>query len=273
MPLIVFHDKSIAFVGALDTVESHRHAAPAVVVGLDADIHFEAAGGPPVTARGAFIAPGARHALRVGRQTALVVYLEPGSDWARAVIRACGASPLAAIHRAEPWMMLAQVLSASSGNNTACLAALSVALDAMLWTATQETYDSRIARVLASCRRGGAEDESRMAAQLCLSGSRLQHLFVSDTGTTLSRYRLWCRMRCAVLGAMVGMSMTEAAIESGFFDSAHFSRSFKDMFGVSPSMILADPSLQVIASDDRAAVLQATTRLSSFTPSFACVAP
>lgn len=273
MSLIVFHDKSITFIGALDAVDCHRHAAPAVVVGLDADIRFEAAGCPPVRARGAFIAPGVKHALAVGGQEALVVYLEPGSDWARAVIRACGDASLKAVGRAEPWMTLAQVLSASSENTTACLAALSVALDAMLRTGAHETHDQRIAQVLACCRKGEAEDESRLAAQLCLSGSRLRHLFVSDTGTTLSRFRLWCRMRRAVLGAMVGLSMTEAAMESGFFDSAHFSRSFKDMFGVSPSMILADPSLHVIASDDRSAVLQATTRLSSFTPSFARVAP
>lgn len=92
-----------------------------------------------------------------------------------------------------------------------------------------------------------------LAASVALSVSRLQHLFKQELGLPLSHYLLWRRVRDTVQRVQAGISLTEAALHAGFADSAHFSRTFRRMFGLPPSSLLKDSStVQVeILPDDR----------------------
>lgn len=65
-----------------------------------------------------------------------------------------------------------------------------------------------------------------------LSPSRASHLFVEETGLPFRTYVLWLRLVRAVDAHTGGMSLTDAAQEAGFADSAHLSRTFKRMFGL-----------------------------------------
>ncbi|MEA3002356.1 MAG: hypothetical protein QOH81_1144 [Sphingomonadales bacterium] len=70
------------------------------------------------------------------------------------------------------------------------------------------------------------------AGAACLSASRARHLFVEQTGLPFRTYLLWLRIRRAVELYAAGASLTEAAHEAGFADSAHFSRTFRRTFGL-----------------------------------------
>lgn len=65
-----------------------------------------------------------------------------------------------------------------------------------------------------------------------LSPSRASHLFVEETGLPFRTYVLWLRLVRAVDAHIAGMTLTDAAQEAGFADSAHLSRTFKRMFGL-----------------------------------------
>jgi AraC-like DNA-binding protein len=65
-----------------------------------------------------------------------------------------------------------------------------------------------------------------------LSPSRASHLFVEETGLPFRTYVLWLRLVRAVDARTAGRTLTEAAQEAGFSDSAHLSRTFKRMFGL-----------------------------------------
>lgn len=102
--------------------------------------------------------------------------------------------------------------------------------------------DGRIGAVRAHVARHLAgklslEDVARAAH---LSPGRLRHLFVQETGTTFRAYVVWQRLLNATEAVMDGDSWTDAAHAAGFADSAHLSRSFRRMFGVSPTMIVRD---------------------------------
>lgn len=71
------------------------------------------------------------------------------------------------------------------------------------------------------------------AAQIAgLSPGRARHLFVEQTGLPFRTYLLWLKITKAVGLVSTGKSLTAAAHEAGFADSAHFSRTFRRMFGI-----------------------------------------
>lgn len=70
-----------------------------------------------------------------------------------------------------------------------------------------------------------------------LSASRVAHLFREQVGVTISRYQLWLRACLAVERMRCSSSLTEIAHLVGFADSAHLSRTFRHMFGVTPSSL------------------------------------
>ncbi|WP_252097591.1 helix-turn-helix domain-containing protein [Pseudoalteromonas sp. NBT06-2] len=73
---------------------------------------------------------------------------------------------------------------------------------------------------------------SEVADQLALSQSRFLHLFSQELGISWRPYLLWRRMMCAITAILKKSSATEAAYKAGFSDSAHLSRTFKNMFGM-----------------------------------------
>lgn len=78
---------------------------------------------------------------------------------------------------------------------------------------------------------------SELAKQAFLSEGRLTHLFKLQIGIPIRRYLLWVRINKAVEHIANGQTLTDAALNAGFADSAHFTRTFGKMFGMNPSFI------------------------------------
>jgi AraC-like DNA-binding protein len=101
--------------------------------------------------------------------------------------------------------------------------------------------DARIARVVLEIdRRPDAFNRLQDAAALaCLSPSRFRARFDAELGLPLRRYRLWRKMAAVMRAIAKGGNLTEAAHSAGFSSSAHLSSAFRQMFGLSPSSLLA----------------------------------
>lgn len=90
-----------------------------------------------------------------------------------------------------------------------------------------------------------------LAACVALSESRLQHLFKQQIGISIKRYMLWKRMIDGVKIIVNGNNFTSAAYKSGFADSSHMSRTFKQMFGLTLSDLFKNSSsVQVLIEDN-----------------------
>lgn len=104
--------------------------------------------------------------------------------------------------------------------------------------------DPRVARVL-SAIRDTAEPQSlaRLSALACLSPDRLSHLFAQQVGLSIKRYALWTKVRRSVEQFSGGRRLTDAALDSGFADAAHMSRTFQSYFGLPPSFLASQVSV------------------------------
>ena len=103
--------------------------------------------------------------------------------------------------------------------------------------------DPRIRRVLdwlADADESGVT-AATAASVACLSESRFSHLFVEETGLPFRTFVLWRRLMQAVQRAAAGESLTAAAHQAGFSDSAHFSRTFHRMFGLPADVLWLRP--------------------------------
>ena len=101
--------------------------------------------------------------------------------------------------------------------------------------------DKRIETLLANldhclpgdCQKPIGWRANEVANQLSLSESRFLHLFREQMGIAWRPYLLWRRTICAIGAITKGKSATEAAHIAGFSDSAHLSRTFRSLFGIS----------------------------------------
>ncbi|HJQ31292.1 MAG TPA: AraC family transcriptional regulator [Pyrinomonadaceae bacterium] len=92
---------------------------------------------------------------------------------------------------------------------------------------------------------------AEIASEVALSPSRFSHLFNEQVGIPVSRYVLWARTRAALNLMTSGRSLTEVALEAGFSDSAHLSRTFRSMIGIAPSTLLRTTHLYRSAVDEK----------------------
>lgn len=94
--------------------------------------------------------------------------------------------------------------------------------------------DSRVLAMIAYARQNLEDRVSLPDAAECagLSSDRARHLFVAQTGLPFKTYVLWLRIERATALYAGGSSLTQAAHEAGFADSAHFSRTFRRTFGL-----------------------------------------
>lgn len=77
-----------------------------------------------------------------------------------------------------------------------------------------------------------------LAQLVNLSESRLSHIFKDQVGIPVRRFLLWARLMATLKSIIHTRSLTEAAMNAGFADSAHFTRTFRRMFGVIPSVYI-----------------------------------
>lgn len=78
-----------------------------------------------------------------------------------------------------------------------------------------------------------------IAAKVGYSLSHLQDMFRNQLGVSMRSYRTWSRLRRTATYIAPAQTITDAAIEAGFYDAAHFTRTFVATFGVLPRNVFA----------------------------------
>jgi AraC-like DNA-binding protein len=108
-------------------------------------------------------------------------------------------------------------------------------------------FDDRVTKVLTAIQ---TSDDLRMsiedaAAMAFLSPSRFAHLFKQQVGLPFRRYMLWRKLTRAMLAIGRERTIAAAAHASDFADAAHLTRTFYQMFGIPPSVMMRGEFFQI----------------------------
>lgn len=220
------------YVGELPATGWHRHASPVLLMGLSGRFAVHLPNARPETCHSVLIDTGVEHVFDpCGEQVALM-YLEPDSVEARGLrthFQAQGGvifDPAIRVTSRSRMEAHLRTFDLQSLLHLACLPAAPI--------------DARVTRSLLALRtsrdRPLARDCAGNAAHL--SASRFNHLFRAEMGVSFRSYRVWSQVRSAMVGLSTNVNLTQAALHGGFVDSSHFSRMFRQTFGMTPSSVL-----------------------------------
>lgn len=220
---IVLGDACALFVGSGGRTPLHRHLAYKIVIGLDRPVEvLDEAGGSrkrriqPVLPGSlhAVIAEGARVGLYYADAGAFPNSSMPGSRAIRSLVGLCKRLD----DGDEETVRSLKKVPTLDGSCSA---------------------DSRVTAVVGEMRRPESGRLEVIASKVGLSHSRFTHLFASTVGGAPARYRRWRRLWIAAERLAQGERIVDAALDAGFSDSAHLTRTFVEMLGITPGLFQA----------------------------------
>lgn len=228
-------------IGAVRDNEPHRHHAVQLVVSPEP---FEiTVGGESLRTRCVLIAADVEHALSGDHERQHLLLLDCESREAEELGRLCLSD--VQYHLVEDDLLRKIRFDAApescAGVRSCVRDLLRGIFDLADAAAAPAALDERI---VAACRYIAEQEDLRapledVADHVGLSNGRFTHLFKDQIGIPLRRYILWLRVRRAIEAATTLPSLTDAAHAAGFADQAHFTRTFRDMFGLTPGESLS----------------------------------
>ena len=203
--------------------------ALALLLGLSGRFAVHLPQGRIETCHSVLIDSGVEHVFDPCGEHVALMYLEPDSMEARRL----------RIHfQANAGVIFDPALRAGSRSGmNAYLRAFDMPSLLRFSCAEAPAIDERVARSLLSLRalREGPLSRTSVASDVHLSTSRFNHLFRSEMGVSFRSYREWSQVRSAMAGLSSNTRLTDAALHGAFVDSSHFSRMFRQTFGMTPS--------------------------------------
>jgi AraC-like DNA-binding protein len=240
--LLYLWDRRTLFLGALSESMDLSQAAATLLIGLDQAFVLESAG-EPVSCRSALLPAGSRVGLQAGNNRLVVWYLDPfGQDFAllRGRMAAQQGGLFVQLAQESLWIERHLALLALDSTPAHAYSLIEQLVGPVDDTAVCQP-DARIMTVVELIKCNVADNLSAqyLAAQVGLSESRLLQLFKETLGVPIRRYRQWHRLFVTAVGVTRGLSLTAAALEAGFTDSAHFNHTFRSILGTTPSAMFS----------------------------------
>jgi AraC-like DNA-binding protein len=202
---------------------AHPNAALAVLVGRTGPVTVTVEG-ERVTGDALIVRPGITHHVAFAARGADVIYLN-GLDF-----------PFTAPLAVAATGVLAQLASRAIGRDADASAELRARL-----SSTTSPLPANMASIVRAIE---AEPMMRMtqdelAQRLRMERTQALRRFKAATGMTFRAFKLWSGLQHAARQIEAGALVRTAAMDAGFADTAHLSRSFRALFGLSPSAAIA----------------------------------
>ena len=228
---------------------AHAHHAIQIVIALDGCIAIAGSDGEWHEARGLVVRPDAEHSFDCNGALGVMVFVDPESSegaWLSTSLRQdITIVPDTRLGSIVPALRTFAEQPDESDDIAAlirrCIQGLRPGL------APTRRLDSRVTTVLDAIR---ASDDLRMsldqaADKACLSSTRFAHLFRDQVGLPFSRYMLWRKLTRAMVAIASEDTMAAAAHAADFADAAHLTRTFYQMVGMAPSVLMRGDFIEI----------------------------
>lgn len=223
-------------------VPPHAHHAVQVTLGLTGPVRLREEDGDWVESDGGAVRPNTPHAFDGGDSTYAMLFVDPECHegrWLRhSLVAPVMAIPAVRYADFRQPLLDFRVRRPSAVDASSTIRGVVHAL--CEGPPPSRPMDERIARAVTYVRGRDARGLSTesVAKEVFLSPSRFAHLFTEEMGLPFRRYLLWRKLSRAFDGFGRGSSLSTAAHSAGFSDSAHLTRTFYQMFGLAPSVML-----------------------------------
>lgn len=243
---LVILDGMAVYIGRQITTKQHTHHALELVMAFDTPFLLSANSNEFTESNCAIIAPDIPHVFHGGDDYYIFLYFDaelPEGNFIEDKFN-LGRHRIIQLYEREIESVRNDFIkwfSHNSGNNEALLSIIRKLIQTIApHQEIAHTTEPRIKDALKIIQQSLHEDVSIeiIASKVFLSESRFAHLFKEQAGIPFRKYVLWSRLQAAVKAVLQGQLLTQAAYEAGFADVAHLSRTFVEMFGVSPSEVL-----------------------------------
>ncbi|MBQ5799582.1 MAG: helix-turn-helix domain-containing protein [Oscillospiraceae bacterium] len=215
----------------------HRHAAAHIIISMTGTMDVVTPA-KTLSCRGVLLPSGIPHSVKTHGQPVLVFLYDCSCDTAVQITSLQEISPTVCEEIAR------QYLNFEAGDQTKEYKKFERALSALLALPPipRRRKDARILSAMNYIRTHAAQKLScaEVAQTVFLSPGRFSHLFKAQLGMTFAAYVVYQRILLAYAHVFRGSSITEAALEAGFSDGAHFADVNRRIFGASVSSITRD---------------------------------
>lgn len=202
---------------------AHPNPALAVLVGRTGPVTVADDGGR-VTGDALIVRPGLSHCVSFAERGADVLYLNGL------------AFPFTAPLAVAATGAIAQLAARAIGGEADAIAELRARLG--LATAPLSTKMAAIVRAIEADPMMRMS-QTELARRLGMERTQALRRFKAATGLTFRAFKLWSGLQHAARQIEAGVLVRTAAMDGGFADTAHLSRSFRALFGLSPSAAIA----------------------------------
>ncbi|WP_437593854.1 helix-turn-helix domain-containing protein [Sorangium sp. So ce1000] len=217
----------------------HAHHCWHLVLALDGELQIGTADRGALQRGSAVLtAPDTPHAIDASGARVLIVFIEPESGVGDGLAQALGAAPIEVMGSEVADRLRSCVAERGEAGLSAALPGVFEALGIAVPPTSPRPRHPGVQRVLRHLRAGAGDADTSLEALARiarLSPGRFMHAFTESVGVPLRPYLLWLKLERAGGAIAGGAALSEAASAAGFADAAHMTRTFRRMFGVSPS--------------------------------------
>ncbi|PJZ51744.1 helix-turn-helix domain-containing protein [Leptospira adleri] len=230
--------------------ELHEHYSASLILSKDKPFRFKAGSSDWMESRSIFVRPNVEQQLDAQSEDVFIFHFDPDNIRVHGAFFRFSSDFL----ELDPhlYARILKFLKAPDSEEDAIRLWKQILSELKKDTSRSEERDPRIDNVVRKLNESVPEIVSleELTKSTGLSESRLMHLFKDEVGIPMRKYIQWLRIKACVLSLSRGNSLTVASHEAGFADQAHMSRTFREMFGLKPSLFLKNSSsVQVIFCD------------------------
>lgn len=220
-----FGDYWAAYRGPAGDNAPHSHATLQITLAVEGDQVVMADDHTVHSGKSLMVRPNALHKLERHDQI-LLVLIEPQTPLCRSLLDLMGNTDITELPKSVAAELDARVPLPS------CLDSVAAATGP-----PPQALDPRLQQAINHLESAPEDLPLAVVAEYCgLSESRLRALAAEELRVPLSKWVLWRKLRRSAEELATGAELASAALAGGFADQAHFTRTMKNLIGLTPAM-------------------------------------